>query len=240
MLEIHHLAVESGHDPDRICTHWPLLGAEKILAVSRSLAALAEFWARPHAHSKTWNHLHPRCIDVAEVNAREETEDLHLRAATIAAEIQQLQLCTGALVEDFQKISEWLAKAAGSTWDAAKTVRRELGLAPAIGEDHRVVVKDWLAADMNALIAALLRQALELIDRIELTPEALATDLAGRRSYGDLLQTAAEMLERAAALANESACFVENLDTRWRKFRAQIATGIALSRDAAGGGKAAF
>lgn len=220
---------------DHICMHWPLDGATKIHTTSRSLAVLAGSWAGADADSRTWNHILPRCIDVGQVATRAESDLLRLRAAAMSAEIQRIKLGTRALVEDFQKVGEWLARAAGSTWDAAKTVRRTMALASTLDEDHRVVAKDWLAADMNRLIAWLLRQAIALLDRLELTSEAIEADLLGARCYGNILRSAAGMLDHAAILANESELFVVEIDQRWRAFRDHIARVVALSKDAAGG-----
>ena len=225
---------ESKHH--HVCMHWPLDGATKIHAASQSLAVLARSWSRIDADTKACNHIIPRCIDVSEVATRAETDLLRLRAVAMSAEIQKIKLCTRALVEDFQKVGEWLARAAGSTWDAAKTVRRTRALASTLDEDHRVVAKDWLAADMNFLIAWLLRQAIKLLDRLELTPKAIETDLIGARCYGDILGSAAGMLDHAAILANESELFVVEMDQRWRTFRDHIARVVALSKDAAGDG----
>ena len=220
--------------PDRICMHWPLDGAPKIHALSGSLAVLAGHWAAAHADAKSWNHLLPRCIDVEQAGPQAASDVLRLRATAMCAEIQRIKLCTRALVEDFQKIGEWLARAAGSTWDAGKTVRRALSLAATLGESHRVIAKDWLAADMNSLVAWLLGQALKLLDRIDLTAQAIVADLVDGRVYGDILQSAAELLDHAAAIANESELFVQDFDRRWRSFRDRIATVVALSKDALG------
>ena len=219
---------------DRICMHWPLYGATRIHATARSLAVLARSWGGADADQNAWNHLLPRFIDVGQV-APPEADPMRLRAAAMSAEIQQIKLVTRALVEDFQKVGEWLARAAGSTWNTAKTVRRTIALASTLDEDHRVVAKDWLAADMNCLIAWLLRQAIQLLDRLELTPEAIETDLLGARCYRDVLQSAAGMLDHAAILTNESELFVVEIDQRWRAFRDHIARVVALSKVAAGG-----
>ena len=221
---------------DGICMHWPLDGATKIHAASLSLSAMAGFWAGAHAHARAWSHVLPRCIDVEQASTQAESDLLLLRVAAMVTEIEQVAHDTRALAQDFQKIGEWLASTAGSAWEATQSARRALGLASTLGDNHRLIGKDRLAADMNALIAWLLRQALKLLDRMDLTPEAIAADLVGIRSYGDLLQSAAEMLDRAAELANEAELFVDDFDQRWRGFRDRIASVVALSKDAGGGG----
>lgn len=220
---------------DRICMHWPLYGATRIHATSRSLAVLARSWDGADSDESAWNHLLMLCMDVGQVAPRAEADPMRLRAAAMSAEIQQIKLGMRALVKDFQKVGEWLARAAGSTWNTAKTVCRTIARASTLDEDHRVVAKDWLAADMNSLIAWLLRQAIQLLDRLELTPEAIETDLLGARCYRDVLQSAAGMLDHAAIFTNVSELFVVKTDQRWRAFRDHIARVVALSKDAAGG-----
>ena len=229
---------ESPPQRDSICMHWPLDGATKIHAASLSLTVMAGLWAGAHAHSRAWSHILPRCIDVEQASTQAEADLLRLRVAAMSAEIQRVALGTRALAQDFLKIGEWLAGAAGSAWDATQAARHTLGLASTLGDNHRLIAKDRLAADMNALIAWLLRQALKLLDRMDLNPDAIAADLVGIRSYGEFLQSAAEMLDRAAALANESELFVEDFDQRWHNFRDRIAAAVALSKDAlSAGGK---
>ncbi len=224
------------NDPksERNCVHWPFGGAQKIQAASRALLVLADIWARAEAISKSVPYHQVGCIDMQAIGNNPDADLLLLCAATVPAEIQQIKLSTCALADDFEKVGGWLAEAVPSTWDAAKAVRSSRPLAAVLSEENRVVAKDRLAADMNILIAWLLRQAVRTLNRIELTTAAVESDLMGLRCYEAFLQAGAEMLDRAGALAIESMAVVQEFDRRWRAFQHQIATVVALSRDAGG------
>ena len=96
------------------------------------------------------------------------------------------------------------------------------GLAAVHGERHRIIANDWLAADMQALIARLLERVAEILDGVDFTPAALREDLAGPRRSPGLVHSAAELLNRAADLCSESAGLVNDNERRWRTFRAQV------------------
>ncbi len=213
-------------EQERSCAHWPLEGAAQIQAAAQFLQVLAEIWT-PDGFLAMPRHA--GCIDLDLLASETPSAALAQRLASFPAQMQAQKLALRALADDFAKISAWLAKAAGYSWDAAKDVRQKLGLAAALGESHRVIAKDWLAADMNALIATLLRRAVGVLDRVDLAPGAINTDLAGQRAFGPFIRLASDMLERAAALAREAALFVDEFDRRWHQFRQQAAVAVAVS-----------
>ena len=92
-------------------------------------------------------------------------------------------------------------------------------LADVIGERHRIVSNDWLAAHMQSLVGTLLARAADMLERIDLTPSAVRADLAGNRVVPRRLYAAAEVLSRAADLCCESAELVHENDRRWRVIR---------------------
>ena len=227
--------VWSGSEPrtaslahERMCTHWPLDGASQMLNASHALLVMADRLVTagsPPAPARPTG-----CIDLHAL-AREPLGDaLSSSIVSVPAELQAHKLALRALADDFEKISVWLARAAESSWDAAKALRQRLGLAGVLGEDQRMIAKDWLAADMNALIATLLRRAVGVLDRVDLTPNAAKADAAGQGSHVPFVRLAAEILQRAAALATQAALFVEEFDKRWHLFRQQVA--VAISPDA--------
>jgi hypothetical protein len=106
-----------------------------------------------------------------------------------------------------------------SSWHAAESLLGFDALADVLGERHRIIADDWLAARVQTLIARLLERAAEMLDRIDFTPAALRVDLAGDRVVPRRLRSAAEMLARAADLCGESARLVHDNERRWRVFR---------------------
>ena len=219
---------------DRACTHWPMDGVAKIQAASRALLVIAELWEHGETLAKSRPVRPVGCIDVATFGAGPQADVMMLRAAALPDEIGALKLAIRGQSEEFERISAWLVRAARTTRVAAKAAQRPLGLVAVLSEDHRVIAKDLVAADMNALVSTLLGEALRVLDCLQLSADAINADLLGERAYEAFLHTAAEMLDRAGALATESAVFVEDVDRQWRAFRVQIATVVALSQEAVG------
>ncbi len=220
-------------EQDRMCAHWPLNCVARIQNTSYALRVVSERLAWAGSLPAASLSHQSGCIDVALSASDPLAEGVLLRVAALPAEIQTHKLALRALAEDLARVSGWLAQTCGSGWDAAKAARQKLGLAGALGDDQRVIAKDWVAADMNALVGGLLRRAVTVLDRIDLTPAAIRSDVAGPRTYTLVAQLAAEMLERAAALAAQSAEFVQDFDKRWHLLRQQISTATSANPHAA-------
>jgi hypothetical protein len=103
------------------------------------------------------------------------------------------------------------------------------GLADVLGERHRIIANDWLAADMTALSGRLLVRAADLLDRMDFSPVGLRADLAGPRLSAARLYSAAEIIDRAADLQAEGAGLVHDNERRWRVFRARVAEIVGTS-----------
>ena len=214
---------------NRMCAHWPLDCVTRIHHASHALRVVSERLAGAGSRPVAALYHQTGCIDVETSSSDPSAEGVLLRVAALPAEIQTHKLALRALADDLTRVSGWLARACGSSWDAAKVVRQKLGVTGVLGDDQRVIAKDWLAADMTALISTLLRRAVGVLDRVELTPAAISADVAGQRSYTLVVQLAAEMLERAAALATQSALFVEDFDKRWHLLRQQISSATSVN-----------
>ena len=107
-----------------------------------------------------------------------------------------------------RRIPRWLCR--GLEFDA---------LAYVLGERHRIITNDWLAAHMQTLVARLLDRAADMLDRVDLTPAALRADLADARIAPRRLRSVAEMVDHAGDLCGESARLVHDNERRWRVFR---------------------
>jgi hypothetical protein len=88
-----------------------------------------------------------------------------------------------------------------------------------MGERHRIISNDWLAAHVQSLVAILLARAADMLEHLDLTPAAVRVDLAGPRIAGRRLYAAAEVVSRAADLCCESAELVHDNERRWRVTR---------------------
>ena len=126
--------------------------------------------------------------------------------------------------DDFASIGDWLANAMQASWDIAPVLMEIRGLEDLLGDRHRIIANDWLAAHMSTLIGSHLTRAADILDTIDFTPAALRADLAGPRRAASLLHSAAEIINRAADLCSDSAGLVNDNERRWRLFRQRVAT----------------
>ena len=138
------------------------------------------------------------------------------------AEITHLVRDLRTAADDFVATGDWLTNAMQASWDVAAALIDVEELADVLGERHRIIANDWLAADMSALIARVLHRAADILDHIDFAPAAVRLDLAGARRFAGLLHSAAELVNRAADLASESAGLVNDNERRWRVFRDRV------------------
>jgi hypothetical protein len=124
--------------------------------------------------------------------------------------------------ESFAGGGEWLAGAMQASWNVAAKLLEIDGLADVMGERHRIIANDWLAAHMQSLVATLLARAADMLDHVDLGPAALRADLGGGRVAPRRLYAAAEVISRAADLCCESAELVHDNERRWRVTRGRI------------------
>lgn len=97
------------------------------------------------------------------------------------------------------------------------------GLEEVLGDRHRIIANDWLAADRSTLVARLLARAADILGKVDFSPAALRADLATSRRSVALVHSAAEIVNRSADLCSDSAGLVNDNERRWRTFRQQVA-----------------
>jgi len=149
--------------------------------------------------------------------------------ATFRAELRAQKRVLRALADDFATVSAWLCGAAGASLEAVRAARQRLGISVSTAESHRVIAKDWLAADMNALIASVIRRAIGVLDRLDSNADANEIDPAAQRASARLLCLAAEKLDRAVSLCCDAALFAEEVDQRWKQIHDQVTEALAPS-----------
>ncbi|MGZ4435631.1 MAG: hypothetical protein ACXVW7_18710 [Trebonia sp.] len=197
----------------------PLETALRLQRHARTLQALADRWSTA---TPSVSHA---------VSPFEGAEDLNSEAATALdgvlfmegegrpAEISGMIRELRADADSFTAAGEWLANAMQASWSMAAAMLQLDGLADVMGERHRIISNDGLAAHMQSLIGQLLTRAAEMLDRVDLTPPGLRADLAGARVAPHRLYAAAEVISRAADLCCESAELVHDNERRWRVSR---------------------
>lgn len=149
--------------------------------------------------------------------------------AAHSAQVQAQKRGLQELADEFARVSTWLTEAVGSGWEAAQRMRQQSGLAVATGERQRLLSKDSLSADVNALICALLRRTVRLLEGLDLASGAVQPDAAGKEAFRRLLPQAATLLDNAATLIVDAMGMVSEFDCRWRQMRLQVAGAVALT-----------
>jgi hypothetical protein len=204
---------------ERFYASAPLETALRLQRHARALLALADRWTtvEPSDHRG--------------VSPFEGAEDLNSEAATALggvlfmegegrpAEVTAMIGELRAEATSFAGAGEWLANAMQASWQMAATMLEFDGLADVMGERHRIISNDWLAAHMQSMVATLLARAADMLESIDLTPAAVRADLAGPRIVPRRLYAAAEVISRAADLCCQSAELVHDNERRWRVSR---------------------
>ena len=75
---------------------------------------------------------------------------------------------------------------------------------------------------MSSLAGHLLHRAVDVLDRVDVSPEALRSDLEGPRTTPRLVHSSVELIDRAADLLSDSAGLVHDNERRWRVFRERV------------------
>lgn len=199
----------------------------------RELAVSLQRQARAlHALADQWESTEPSVR--APFSPYEGTEDLNSPVATQLtgvlfmegegrpAELTNLIRDVRAAAADSRGTAEWLATAMQASWDIAVSLIGIDGLADLLGERHRVIANDWLAAHMNAVIGRTLDRAADILESVDFTPSALRAELGDRNASVGRLRSAAELLAHAADLCSDSAGLVNDNERRWRVFRQRV------------------
>lgn len=205
----------------------PLECALRLQRHARAMLALAD----------RWTTVEPS--DPHGVSPFEGAADLNSEAATALAGVlfmegegrpAEITAMIGELRADARNLAdagEWLAKAMQASWQMAAAMLEFDGLADVLGERHRIISNDWLAAHMQSLVGVMLDRAADMVESIDLVPAALRADLAGPRVAPRRLYAAAEVISRAADLCCESAELVHDNERRWRVSRERTEQVVA-------------
>jgi len=191
---------------------------------ARTLHALADRWSS--AVPSTDPPLSPfaGADDLNDPAALQLEGVLFMEGEGAPAELTHLIRDLRTTAADYAETGHWLANAMQASWDVAAALADIPGLEDLLGDRHRIIANDWLAADMSALVARQLTRAADILDKVDFTPAALRADLAGSRRSVALVQSAAEIINRAADLCSDSAGLVNDNERRWRTFRERVVT----------------
>ncbi|MEU9669110.1 MULTISPECIES: hypothetical protein [Streptomyces] len=199
----------------------PLQQAGRLQARARALKSLADRWSVVEA-GETSPIAFAGTEDLNAPGLVAESGILFMEGEGEPAELQRLKSEVAVLADETQQGGEWLARAMEQAWDMAGNLAAYPALADLLGERHRIIANDWQSAGLQALVARLLRRALDLLAQVDFSPAALRADLRGERKAPAYLYSASELLDRAADLMAQSAILVHENERRWRVFRARV------------------
>jgi hypothetical protein len=200
----------------------PLRHAGDIQAASRALKSLADRWSEVRPSENPIRVPFAGAEDLNAPGLVAESGILFMEGEGEPAEITRLKRELEAIAADSEQTGDWLSNAMGQAWEMAGALAAFPALADLLGERHRIIANDWQSASMNALVARLLRRALDLLGRVDFSPDALRSDLEGGRTSSAYVYSAAELLDRAADLLAESATLVHENERRWRVFAERV------------------
>ena len=159
----------------------PLRQAGELQARSRTLKSLADRWSAVDVGEHTSAIAFAGAEDLNAPGLVAESGILFMEGEDETAELRRLKREVGLLADDSEQGGAWLAQAMEQAWEIAGSLAAYPALADLLGERHRIIANDWQSAGMQALIARLLRRALDLLNRVDFSPAALRADLRGER-----------------------------------------------------------
>jgi hypothetical protein len=197
---------------------------------ARTLHALADRWAAATPSTAPPLSPYAGADDLNDPAALQLEGVLFMEGEGEPPELTHLIRDLRTTAEDYLGTGDWLANAMQASWDIAAALVDIPGLEDLLGDRHRIIANDWLAANMSTLVGRQLQRAGDLLDKVDYTPAALRADLAGPRRSAALLHSAAEIINRAADLCSDSAGMVNDNERRWRIFRERAASIVHASR----------
>lgn len=200
----------------------PLRTAIELQQASKTLKTLADRWTWVEPQEGQSGNPYAGCDDLNDAATVQHDGVLFMEGEREPAEIERLKRDLVTVADDFGETGEWLGHAMDASWQVGRGLIGIPPLADVLGERHRIIANDWQAAHLSTLVAHLLRRALDVLGQVDFSPEAVRADLAGSRLFAQYLFSAAELLDRAADLAAESATLIHDNERRWRVFRRQV------------------
>jgi hypothetical protein len=204
---------------EKYYAHVPLQNALALQQTSHALLTLADRWRSQQGKAPQVGSPFMGCPDLNELMTIQYCGILFMEGQGEPREITDLKHKLSTSAEAFDQAGQWLEEAMQSAWAVMQPLLQFPPLAKTLGERHRIIINDWQTARQAALIATLLKRVLEILRGIDFLPSAIRADLAGPHVFSEYLYAAAELINRAADLASESAILIHDNERRWRIYR---------------------
>jgi hypothetical protein len=200
----------------------PLKQAIELQEISLTLKSLADHWLKIDKITPKEGNPFMGCEDLNDKSTIQYNGVLFMEGESKPLEIDRLIRDLENLANDFLQTGVWLEKAMQASWDAALPLIKNPYLADVLGERHRIITNDWQAANLSSHTGRIIKRAIEIIKKIDFSNSAIRSDLIRTKFYPNYLYSAAELIDRSADLASDSAVLVHDNERRWRVFRAKV------------------
>jgi hypothetical protein len=200
----------------------PLQQAIDLQSASRVLKTLAQRWGEVTPQPAGQGNPYLGCEDLNEPSSIQSDGVLFLEGEGEPPELSRLKRDLATTAADFGETGRWLSEAMEASWAIAANLVQYAPLADVLGERHRIIANDWQAANTSSLASRLIGRALDILGRVDFSPVVVRADLAGPRVFVGYLNSAAELIDRAADLAAQSTTLTHDNDRRWRVFRERL------------------
>jgi hypothetical protein len=200
----------------------PLTDAISLQRAARTLVALAERWTSAEPAAAPVPSPFAGAPDLNDDRAIETSGVLFMEGQGEPAEITRIKSELESMAAGSEQNGSWLASAMEASWDMAEALLSYPELADLLAERHRIIGNNWQNASTAQLIARYLRRAVVIMQRVDFSPSALRTDLAGARSAPRYLYSAAELINHAADLSAASSVLTHEDERRWRIFHQRV------------------
>lgn len=197
----------------------PLQNALALHQASCVLLTLADRWSSGQVQTSGQGSPYRGCMDLNELATIQHCGVLFMEGEGEPHEIRDLKRDLRKGAESFDYAGKWLEEAMQGAWSAMQQLLRFPPMAKVLGERHRIIMNDWQTARQASLISAMLKRTLDILEGVDFTPSAIRADMAGPRVFPEYLYAAAEIINRAADLASESAVLTHDNEKRWRDYR---------------------
>ena len=114
----------------------------------------------------------------------------------------------------------WLTDAMKTSWESAAALLPGTQFADLLGQRHRIIANNMLAASVTKLSAMLVPRAVQIVDVGDFAPDSLPADLAGPRNSPHYLFSTAELLDRAADPTVMETTHTRDSEPAWRTWQA--------------------
>jgi hypothetical protein len=200
----------------------PLADAIALQRAARTLIALAERWTSVEPAAEPAASPFAGAPDLNDERAIETSGVLFMEGGGEPAEITRIKSELQAIAAGSEQSGAWLAAAMEASWAMAEALLAYPQLADLLGERHKIIGNNWQNAATAQLAARYLRRAVAVMERVDFSPAALRTDLAGARSAPGYVYAAAELINHAADLSAASSVLTHENERRWRIFHQRV------------------